>query len=940
MQKGRGPARIMRKTFAFVVLLFLTPMVHALGADPWRDWRTADSPHFRVHFRAEQRAFAERVVAIAERMYPRITEQLAWQPRGPTEIALLSEFDLTNGYSTPLPFNTMGLYLAPPDEGELLDNSPWLELLIAHELTHIVHLDKVRGAPRVLQWIFGRIAYFFPNAWQPLWAVEGISVLNESEPGAGRGRLFGPLFEGWLRAERATGFVSLAEINANGRALPLSKQYLYGAYFYEYLARVYGKDAVFKYIDRYSGNIVPRVHTNPEVATGKTMDVLWTDFLADLAAGVDQRSAAIRRDPETVGATLLPAQWNVESLAPAPGGAVYAVTDDGITRPYLKRIAPDGGVTQLAGLAFGARIDARGEDAVLVTQPEICDNRNLYYDIYLYTPAAGLERLTECARLRRAVFAGSDAFLALKNDAGLTSVVRVSRDGREQRTLYAPGADTELIDLAASADGERALLVQKQAGRWMLVELAVGEAAATPATRLTLDAPAISPRYVGNGAVQFIAARNGAYNVWRHESGSTQVLRLTNTYTAVTAQASGTDGALTVAVLAHEGVALHRQAATATLGGASTGSLQVAAPPAQAEAAPGLKDERPYFAARSLYPRGWLPAGYADRGLSAFGASVFGSDALAWHQYALTAMWETSQDEPIGSFEYILYDRHFFALTRELSPLAWTEDEDGEDRTTVYERKTRGQWMSTLPWLRLEHRITLGAGAGIDRADRKVIDGVSTTPADKKVAALYLDYDGRDAHWLSEGFNRGVRGSLLYETYKPFSSDFDGSVLRFDGEGYLPLGRSVLAARLIEIHAEGNTERFQLGGAITQFPLAVPTLNERDVPLRGYRGNEAELRGRNARVGTVEFRTPIMDIDRHAMVPPIGINRLSATAFLDIGAAWDSGSPSKYYKGIGAEVLGEVKLLYLLALQARVGLAVGLDGPGTTRVYAALGRQF
>jgi hypothetical protein len=494
---------------------------------------------------------------------------------------------------------------------------------------------------------------------------------------------------------------------------------------------------VFKYIDRYSGNIVPRVHTNPEVATGKTMDVLWTDFLADLAAGVDQRSAAIRREPETVGAALLPIQWNVEALAPAPAGAVYAVIDDGVLRPYLKRIEPGGNVTQLAGLAFGARIDARGEDAVLVTQPEICDNRNLYYDIYLFTPAAGLERVTHCARLRRAVFAGS-GFLALKNDAGVASLVQVNRDGREQRTLYAPGPDTDLIDLAASADGKRALVVQKRAGRWSLVEFDVGDAAVTPTTRLAFDGPVVSPRYVGNGAVQFIAARNGAYNVWRHEPGGTQLLRLTNTYTAVVAQAGGTDGALTVAVLAHKGMALHRQGATATLGSAAAGPAEAPAPAAPVEAAPALKDERPYFAARSLYPRGWLPAAYADRGLTAFGASVFGSDALNWHRYALTAMWETSQNEAIGSLEYILYDRHFFALTRELSPIAWTGD-DGDEEITIYERTTRGQWMSTLPWLRLEHRVTLAVGAGIDRADRKVVDGVSTTPSDRKVAAVYLD---------------------------------------------------------------------------------------------------------------------------------------------------------------------------------------------------------
>lgn len=83
-----------------------------------------------------------------------------------------------------------------------------------------------------------------------------------------------------------------------------------------------------------------------------------------------------------------------------------------------------------------------------------------------------------------------------------------------------------------------------------------------------------------------------------------------------------------------------------------------------------------------------------------------------------------------------------------------------------------------------------------------------------------------------------------------------------------------------------------------------------------------------------------MDIDRHAMVPPIGINRLSANVFFDIGAAWDDGSPSKSYRGVGAEAVGEIRLLYLLSLQARAGVAVGLDGPGSTRVYAALGRQF
>src|SRR5262249_41600746 len=208
-----------------------------------------------------------------------------------------------------------------------------------------------------------------------------------------------------------------------------------------------------------------RVHTNPELATGKTMDVLWDEFLADLGAGVDRRAEAIRREPESSGAPLVPLQWDVEGLAPAPQGAVYAVTDDGITRTYLQRIEPNGAIPRLQGLNLGARIDARGDDTVLVTQPEICDNWNLFFDLYLYSPGDGLKRLTHCARLRRAVFAGAD-LLGLKNDAGLTSLVLVGRDGRELLTVYAPGADTELVDLAASADGKRAVVIQRTAGQW------------------------------------------------------------------------------------------------------------------------------------------------------------------------------------------------------------------------------------------------------------------------------------------------------------------------------------------------------------------------------------------------------------------------------------------------------------------------------------------
>ena len=180
------------RVLTIVFFCLFSGLAQAQIADPWKDWLSADSAHFRIHYRSEHRAQAERATLAAERAYPRVTAALQWEPRGRTEIVLFNEFDLPNGYSTPLPYNTIGVVLAPPGEGQLLDNSNWLDLLLAHEFTHAVHLDKVRGAPKVLQSIFGRVPWFFPNLFQPGWAVEGLAVYNESDPANGRGRLRGP----------------------------------------------------------------------------------------------------------------------------------------------------------------------------------------------------------------------------------------------------------------------------------------------------------------------------------------------------------------------------------------------------------------------------------------------------------------------------------------------------------------------------------------------------------------------------------------------------------------------------------------------------------------------------------------------------------------------------------------------------------------------------
>lgn len=938
--------RTLHRLVMFAALGLAAAMAHAQPlADPRVDWFSADSANFRVHYRAGHRTQAETVARAAEAVYPRVTEALQWKPRTRTEIVLYSEYDVANGFSTPLPYNFMGVFLAPPDEGQLLDNSAWLDLLLVHEFTHAVHLDKVRGAPRVLQAIFGNVPWFIPNLFQPGWTVEGLAVYAESEPGLGKGRLKGPYFEAWLRAERARGFIGLRELNADGRRLPLAKQYLYGAYFMEFLARQYGAKAIGAVVEQYSGNIVPRLHSVPWGATGKMMDELWDEFIADLGRQVDERAAPLKAQPEAVGAALAGPLFNVDAIATLPGSQGWlAVVGDGMNGTHLMRINRDGSRERVTRVNGGTRLSVAADGSVLLAQPDICNTLYYAYDLYRLE-GRSLKQLTHCAHLRRAVQAGT-AVLALELKDGATRLVQVDGSGAV-KLLHAPADGSELLDLAATADGRAVHLLARNGGDWRVLELALASPQAAPRTVLRRTSP-IQGLRTGAARLEVILVEGGVPNVWRLAGGELQ--RLTHSHTGVLLHAgSAADGTLASVVVAPEGSTITRLPQPAVLQRLAAVSDAPAAP--AAVAAPegtGLKAERSYSALRSVYPRSWLPAITADHGLTAYGASTSGGDALGWHRYAALAQVETSQKELVGSLEYQFAGSHGIAVQRELVARAWRGVD--EDEITVFDRNTKLQWLSLFPFSRLERRVNLGVGAAADWSDRvNLLNNTTVSRRDERLLAALLDVDLSGSDWFSEGSNRGLQGSLLVEGYKPLQGSdparYDGTVVRADLRGYLGIGRTVLAARVTEARARGRTEPFQLGGATDELLQFGPVLNDRELSLRGYRGDEPSLVGQNARVATLELRFPIADIDRHGMVPPFGINRLSGTVFFDIGGTWGAGrsGPAEYSRGVGFELLGEAKLLYALGLHLRLGVAHALDalpGQSKTRGYLTIGRAF
>ena len=209
-----------------------------------------------------------------------------------------------------------------------------------------------------------------------------------------------------------------------------------------------------------------------------------------------------------------------------------------------------------------------------------------------------------------------------------------------------------------------------------------------------------------------------------------------------------------------------------------------------------------------------------------------------------------------------------------------------------------------------------------------------------RVLALVGGVDTRRQQWLSEGPSQGQQLRLWAETSNGLAGDYSGNVYRGDWRVYFPARRTVVALRWNEVYGQDDAEAIELGGTDTNEALPLPVLNVREFPLRGYSSGEPVLTGHRARLGSVEWRVPLSDVDRHFMSPPVGLNRVSMNLFFDIGAAWDKGESPDYHRGVGLELLSEVRFGYLFGVRARAGVARGLDGPGETKWYLRVGRSF
>ena len=272
--------------FAIVFGLWAADAQGQTRYDSRLHFRVIHTGHFVIYYHQGEERIASRLAGMVEAVRRDVAATLALDAPDQTHVVLVDQTDVSNGWSTPLPYNTIEIAATPPPLTSLLGNhDDWLRLVLVHEYTHIVHLDRVGGWMRIFRKTLGRHPVSFPNLFLPAWQVEGVATYAESA------------LTGLGRVGAAETRAVLDEIAAGGRLMPVDRAagglvawpggyapYFYGGAFDDYVASRFGPDRLGQ-LARATSSRLPFLGEGAFTSVfGISSQALWSQFQAQRAS--------------------------------------------------------------------------------------------------------------------------------------------------------------------------------------------------------------------------------------------------------------------------------------------------------------------------------------------------------------------------------------------------------------------------------------------------------------------------------------------------------------------------------------------------------------------------------------------------------------------------------------------------------------------------------
>lgn len=927
---------------------YFSPPVRAVGVNPHLRWQTLESAHFRITFAQGHAALAQHTLVIAESVRAELDPRFEWSPAGKVELVLADYMDMPNGLTYALPYNHIEFFLSPPDRlgYTLEDYDAWLRLLLAHEYTHVLQLDKASYLPKWLRYGFGRFPLLFPGNYQPSMYLEGLAVLDETDAASGVGRGQSAQYAMMMRAEVDHGIRPYDQVTMSGvTEWPAGElPYLYGVNFYQFIAHQYGEHAIFELVQNYSHQIVPfLVNMNVDHVLGENIRTVWQQFGQYLQARYGATPGVQPGEALVQGAQLTHYGYRTRSPVAAGDGSVYFIRDNGVRTPAVMRWN-NGVIRHVADIfATPARLHWNRYSGLLLARPEVCHDYDYYFDLYRIDPVSGsVRRLTHCGRYHHAAWSPDGARIAASRIVGArSSLVLLTADGKRVEVLWQARDDTVLGDLDWSPDGARLAAALWRPGRGWAIELFDLQTRRWHALAIQKDAN--DPRFSPDGdSVLFTSAQGGVFNLRRVAVDGSHLVTLTRVRTGAFAPTQSANGDLFYIGYSAAGFDLHRLKAGNAL--ALPGTMEMGGgkplPVTAKTVEPGVIHA--YSPWSSMRPRYWFPEFAVGPDQFMAGALTSGQDSLGVQTYAADINHEFHHNLTGGSLLYTYSDRFQLGLGRGYQYF----DSSGAKSLDRIRRDDEAEFMYSNPLLSsTEHALIISGGLHREH-DTNVYLNTGLTPVpvasptyDETVAGVRLVWSNAHYWPVSIGPNDGRHVQLLAETGHRLPGDFPGNAYRLDWREYVRTGdEASLMVRYTEGYTTTDARAFYLGGSSdtgTGTLLQNFVFGQRGFALHGYRSGE--FIGHRMRIEGLTWNLPIAHPERAFTTVPFGSHQLYGRVFVERGAAWDrGGAPQRYYNSYGLELDADLNLLYIINFNFGVGVARGTSAGGETQGYARL----
>lgn len=895
------------------------------------NWQSRSSEHFIIHFPAAFDKQAIQALAIAEQVHIELLPFFYPSLQKKTELVLVDDYDYSNGWATALPFNQIRLYINPPESVAGLEHTDdWLHGLILHEYVHILHLDMAAGANTSLGRVFGRLPWLFPHQFTPSLFKEGLAIYLETDETQGYGRLDGSYLPMQMRAELLSNEGDqLNQVVIPRRDWPTSKAYLYGAYFFKFLAEKYGEDKVRWYLHAYSHEIIPYIFQNrvAKAVFGKDFNALWQDYLNWL-------SITIKIPAHSSHHSVLTTSANSQQITAASEQGLWHIEANGEDRAKILLWQGAQQPVSFGNTKNVSDIDVATDGTLAVSRLIPYASGQAFNDLFLWHQDKGWQRLTHKQRFTQVRWLNNGQLIASRKVGGVSELWQLDRQGHMHK-LWQGEYGESLGSFAVHPSGTSLVSSIKRLQRgWNLESFNLQTRSWQPVTQT--QSIEHQPEYLADGRLLFSADYRGVFNIYLLEPSTGNLQQLTQTATGafkphlINQQLYFQQYSSKGFQLSHQPITVYAESNLA----AFDGQYSYVAQPQHTE----VSAIKPYSAWPSVLPKYWFPFIALDEHASLIGIGTDGSDALWRHSYSFNYARDIRNDLNEAQLLY-QYDNRWMLFARRDHSHSSRLVNNVEEHITFQNDKFIAQRNHLHN--AFEDQLQLHLGVSVDNQRLVNLPNhlmATVTRVSERLAGAAISFDNREKYRQVPSIGWGTYAHLVYETADLINNDFSGYRNQTGLQHWFDLpGRSTFKIGLQAGISSDSMLPFTIGGSKTKDENLL--FNRSQYSLPGY-PSQVQL-GQYYYLTEARYNQWLARVERNLGFWPLGLGDISLSAWAKNAKAWQAGNNVNSLFSLGLEVNVEAVLGYQVLVPLTLGVAQGLDkNLGETQGYLELQLAF